>query len=117
MDTRQRTAVHSNDSGLEQLSTARAAERVQASPQTPAAPSPHGFSLVDAAASIGNRTNLVTDIVMGPDNQVAQIRVIDAVTHQVIAKSPPDSIARMQQEMQAYQDILRSNGVATSEAR
>src|SRR5689334_5905616 len=62
-----------------------------------------GLSLVDASATIGSGRNLVADYVMGTGNQLAQIRVIDPTTHQVVAVSPPDSIARMQQEIFAYQ--------------
>lgn len=64
-----------------------------------------GVSLADASATIGSGRNLVADYVMGANNQLAAIRVIDPTTHQVIAASPPDSIARMQQEIAAYQSI------------
>lgn len=64
-----------------------------------------GVSLVDASATIGSGRNLVADYVMGANNQIEEIRVIDPTTHQVIAASPPDSIARMQQEIAAYQGV------------
>lgn len=67
-----------------------------------------GISVADAVASVGSRNNIVTSIVMGGDSSIAQIRVVDAVTHQVIAESPPDTIARMQDEMLAYQQVARN---------
>lgn len=76
----------------------------------------NGFSLVDAYAVLGSRSNLVTDIVLGSNNQIAQIRVVDSVTHQVVGTSPPETIARIQQEMQAYQDVAKSkNSTSTTE--
>ena len=69
---------------------------------------PKTMSLVDAMASLGSRNNMVTSIVVGGDNRIAQIRVVDAVTLEVIAESQPDSIAHMEQEMQAYQQVARS---------
>ncbi len=69
-------------------------------------PSPlEGVSLVDASASLSVGQTLVTDYVLGANNTLAQIRVIDPTTHQVVAESPPDSIARMRQEMLAYQTL------------
>ena len=65
-------------------------------------------SLMAAYASLGARNSMVTDIVFGPNNQVSQIRVIDAVTHQVISSSPPDSIAHMQMEVEQYQDAAKN---------
>jgi len=67
-----------------------------------------GPSLFAAFASLGSRNSMVTDIVFGPNNQPSQIRVIDAVTHQVISVSPPDSIAHMQLEVQQYQDAAKN---------
>jgi len=68
-----------------------------------------GFSLVDASASLAGRNSVVTDVVLGANNQISGIRVIDSVTHEVIAESPPDSIARMREEVLAYQDVVRGN--------
>ncbi len=68
-----------------------------------------GMTVAGAMASVGSRNNMVTSIVMGGNNQIAQIRVVDAVTHEVIAESPPDTIARMQDEMLAYQQVARSS--------
>ncbi|MGH2409856.1 MAG: hypothetical protein ACRDGS_05735 [Chloroflexota bacterium] len=68
-----------------------------------------GFSLVDASASLAGRNSVVTDVVLGTNNQISGIRVIDSVTHEVIAESPPDSIARMREEVLAYQDVIRGN--------
>ncbi|MGH2389799.1 MAG: hypothetical protein ACRDIE_16480 [Chloroflexota bacterium] len=68
-----------------------------------------GFSLVDAAASLAGRNGVVTDVVVGGNNQIAAIRIIDSVTHQVVAESPPDSIARMREEVLAYQDVVRES--------
>ncbi len=76
-----------------------------------------GVSLVDASATIGSGRNLVADYVMGANNQIEAIRVIDPTTHQVIAASPPDSIARMQQEIAAYQGVAsqsKAGSVASS---
>lgn len=79
---------------------------------TPHAPLPRqddaqgmNLSLVDAFAIIGAGRNLVTDYIVGPNNQVAHIQVTDPTTGEVIASSPPDSISRIQQEMQAYQNL------------
>ncbi len=71
-----------------------------------------GVSLIDAAASLSAGRSLVADYVMGSNNQLAQIRVIDPTTHQVIAESPPDSIARMQQEVLAYQGVASQSRAA-----
>lgn len=106
--------------------TTRAAMTPQVDRQSSAAPQPaaatnagadadglQGLSLVDASATIGSGRNLVADYVMGAGNQLAQIRVIDPTTHQVVAVSPPDSIARMQQEIFAYQGVAsQSRGAA-----
>jgi hypothetical protein len=35
-----------------------------------------------------------------------------SVTHEVIAESPPDSIARMREEVLAYQDVVRGNKIS-----
>jgi len=88
-----------------------AADVQKASTKTEAAASQStgiSFSMVDAFATVGSRSAMRTDIVFGPNSQVAQIRVIDAETHQVISTSPPDSIAHMQMEMQAYQEAVKS---------
>ncbi|HEY8286751.1 MAG TPA: hypothetical protein VIJ28_20360 [Chloroflexota bacterium] len=71
-----------------------------------------GFSLVDASASLAGRNSVVTDVVLGANNQISGIRVIDSVTHEVIAESPPDSIARMREEVLAYQDVVRGNKIS-----
>lgn len=103
--------------------TTRAAMTPQVERQASAAPSPaagangdadglQGLSLVDASATIGSGRNLVADYVMGAGNQLAQIRVIDPTTHQVVAVSPPDSIARMQQEIFAYQGVASQSRTA-----
>src|SRR5579862_6032813 len=77
-----------------------------ASPQSPAAGGAappwnvdalRGISLVDAVATLGSRNSMVTQMILGADNQVASVRVVDSVTHKVIAECPPDSIARAQQ--------------------
>lgn len=68
-----------------------------------------GLTLADASATISSGHNLVASYVMGANNQLAEIRVIDQTTHQVIAASPPDSIARIQQEMVAYQGLGNQN--------
>lgn len=68
-----------------------------------------GLSLAGASVTIGTGRNLVTDYVLGADNKLAQIRVIDQTTHQVIAVSPPDSIARMQQEILTYQRLAHDS--------
>lgn len=77
----------------------------QARPSDPDADALQGLTLADASATISSGHNLVANYVMGANNQVAEIRVIDQTTHQVIAASPPDSIARIQQEMVAYQGL------------
>ncbi len=71
-------------------------------------PQESGSSLMAAVASLGARESMVTEVVYGPNNQVSQIRVLDAVTHQVISSSPPDSIAHMQLELEQYQDAAKS---------
>jgi hypothetical protein len=38
---------------------------------------------------------------------VAQIRVVDPTTGRVVAVSPPDTIARMREEVQSYQDTAQ----------
>ena len=81
----------------------------QAAPPTAGQSSPQGFSLIDASASLGGRNSMITDVMIGANNQVSGIRVIDSTTHQVIAESPPESIARMQEEVAAYQDVVRGN--------
>jgi hypothetical protein len=67
-----------------------------------------GMSLVDAVATLGSRNSMVTQMILGADNQVSSVRVLDSVTHKVIAECPPDSIARAQQEMLAYQDLAQA---------
>lgn len=71
-----------------------------------------GFPLIDASAVLSSGQSMITDLVYGPDEQVSQIRVLDARTHQVIAECPPDTIARAQREMLAYQDVARAWGRA-----
>jgi hypothetical protein len=110
LDTTEKLAATRQVNAQEQVPLAEKGSLVAqaaASKQTSVSPLA-GFSLVDAFASLGNRSSMHTDIVFGPDNQVAQIRVVDAVTHQVIASSPPDSIAHMQIEMQAYQEAAKN---------
>lgn len=68
-----------------------------------------GFSLVDAAASLAGRNGVVTEVVIGGDNQISAIRILDSVTHQVVAESPPESIAHMREEILAYQDVVRGS--------
>lgn len=63
----------------------------------------HGLSLADASVALGGGRSLVADYVVGTDSRLAEIRLIDPTTHQVVAASPPDSIAQIQQEMRAYQ--------------
>jgi len=67
------------------------------------------FSLVDAAASLAGRNGVVTEVVIGGDNQISAIRILDSVTHQVVAESPPESIAHMREEILAYQDVVRGS--------
>lgn len=85
--------------------TPGAAQARDARPSDPDVAALQGLSLADASVTISSGRNLVADYVLGADNQLTQIRVIDQTTHQVVAESPPDSIARMQQEMQAYQGL------------
>jgi hypothetical protein len=96
--------------GVTPASTATTAPRGAAASAlpAPAAAGPSGFALLAAFASVGTRSSMVTDLVFGPGNQVAQIRVVDAVTHQVISTSPPDSIAHMQLEVQQYEDAAKN---------
>ncbi len=77
-----------------------------AAPPTDASPL-DGLSLIAAAATINAGRSLITNYVMGSDNQLAQIRLIDPATHQIIAEVPPDSIAQMQQEILAYQNLAK----------
>ena len=85
--------------------TPEAARAAQAAPPQADASQLQGVSLVDVSASLGSGRNLVADYVMSADNHLAEIRVIDSTTHEVIAESPPDSIAQIQQEMLAYQGV------------
>lgn len=71
-----------------------------------------GLSLAGATAALGSGQSLITDYIMGADASLAQIRVIDPTTHQVVAASPPDTIAQIQQEMLAYQNVARRIGPA-----
>ena len=71
---------------------------------------PQGMSLVAAVASISTGRSMITDMVFGSDNQVTQIRVIDPATHRVIAATPPDTIARFEREVAAYQQVARDAG-------
>jgi len=89
--------------------TAKAAQGGTATVSAVDQDAPSGFSLVDASASLAGRNSVVTDVVLGANNQVSGIRVIDSVTHEVIAESPPDTIARMREEVLAYQDVVRGN--------
>ena len=111
-----------------QASQARAAEAAASARPAPSSAAPQasgvsqagavslaGVSLVDAAASLSAGRSLVADYVMGSNNQLAQIRVIDPTTHQVIAESPPDSIARMQQEVLAYQGVASQSRAAAAD--
>lgn len=82
-----------------------APRQAPARPVDPDADELQGLTLADASATISSGHNLVANYVMGANNQLAEIRVIDQTTHQVIAASPPDSIARIQQEMVAYQGL------------
>lgn len=72
----------------------------------------HGFGLIAASAELSSGQHMITTLLYGPDDQVAQIRVLDANTHQVIAECPPDTIARAQREMMAYQHVARAWGRA-----
>lgn len=87
----------------------------EARPSDPDVAALQGLSLADASVTISSGRNLVADYVLGANNQLTQIRVIDQTTHQVVAESPPDSIARMQQEMQAYQGLGSQAGRVTSD--
>jgi hypothetical protein len=70
----------------------------------------HGYPLIAASAALSSGQNMITTLIYGPDNEVTQIRVLDASTHQVIAACPPDTIARAQREMIAYQRVARAWG-------
>ncbi len=67
------------------------------------------LTLPSAQAVLSSGRNLVADYIMGDDNRLLQIRMIDPVTHQVVAESPPSTIARMQQEVLTYQDLGSRN--------
>ncbi len=69
-----------------------------------------GISLSSAQATLGAGRTLVTDYIMGGDNTLAEIRVVDPTTHQVVAASPPETIAQMRQEMLAYQNLGKDAG-------
>ena len=64
-----------------------------------------GVSLSSAQATLGAGRTLVTDYIMGANNTLAEIRVIDPTTHQIVAASPPETIAQMRQEMLTYQNL------------
>ncbi len=77
-----------------------------------------GLSLADASATLGAGRNLVADYVIDADNRLAEIRLIDPTTHQVVAASPPDTIMQMQQEMRAYQSAagqLKAAGISSTQ--
>jgi len=92
--------------------------RQQAQAQPPTAPplpkggdSPlRGVSLSSAQATLGIGRTLVTDYIMGANNTLAEIRVIDPTTYQVVAASPPETIAQIRQEMLAYQSLGKDSG-------
>jgi len=69
-----------------------------------------GISLSSAQATLGAGRTLVTDYIMGADNTLAEIRVIDPTTHQIVAASPPETIAQMRQEMLNYQNLGKDAG-------
>lgn len=69
-----------------------------------------GISLSSAQATLGAGRTLVTDYIMGADNTLAEIRVIDPTTHQIVAASPPETIAQMRQEMLTYQNLGKEAG-------
>ena len=96
-----------HDSPKTQTATSEKVKVAQA-PASTTTTAESGSSLMAAYASLGARNSMVTDIVFGLNNQVSQIRVIDAVTHQVISSSPPDSIAHMQMEVEQYQDAAKN---------
>ena len=96
-----------NDSPTSQTAESEKA-KVAKAPASTTSTAESGSSLMAAYASLGARNSMVTDIVFGPNNQVSQIRVLDAVTHQVISTSPPDSIAHMQMEVEQYQDAAKA---------
>ncbi len=69
-----------------------------------------GISLSSAQATLGAGRTLVTDYIMGANNTLAEIRVIDPTTHQIVAASPPETIAQMRQEMLTYQNLGKDAG-------
>ena len=69
-----------------------------------------GISLSSAQATLGTGRTLVTDYIMGADNTLAEIRVIDPTTHQIVAASPPETIAQIRQEMLTYQKLGKDAG-------
>ena len=79
----------------------------QSSSPAQVASAPQGMSLIAAVATVSTGRSMITDMVFGPDNQVTQIRVIDPSTHRVIAATPPDTIARFEREVAAYQQVAR----------
>jgi len=70
----------------------------------------HGISLSSAQATLGTGRTLVTDYIMGANNTLAEIRVIDPNTHQIVAASPPETIAQIRQEMLTYQNLGKDAG-------
>jgi hypothetical protein len=88
--------------------------QAQPAPAQPASADLNNLTLPSAQAVLSSGRNLVADYVMGNDNHLLQIRVIDPSTHQVIAASPPSTIARLQQEVLTYQGLgirnQRGNG-------
>lgn len=86
--------------------TPAAAAAVTAQPASGTGDSPlRGISLSSATATLGAGRTLITDYIMGANNTLAEIRVIDPATHQVVAVSPPETITHIQQEMLAYQSL------------
>ena len=69
-----------------------------------------GVSLSSAQATLGTGRTLVTDYILGANNTLAEIRVIDPATHQIVAASPPETIAQMRQEMLTYQNLGKDAG-------
>ena len=106
-DLRQATT----DTSSRQLAVVAQQQAQAQSPSHMGGDSPlRGISLSSAQATLGAGRTLVTDYIMGANNTLAEIRVIDPTTHQIVAASPPETIAQMRQEMLTYQNLGKDAG-------
>lgn len=93
--------------GAQNLQPVKSTQPAQSTQSAQSSSAPQGMSLIAAVATVSTGRSMITDMVFGADNQVTQIRVIDPSTNRVIASTPPDTIARFEREVAAYQQVAR----------